>query len=75
LLWAAVAATTMTLGVPLSAWSDCVDRQRPMAFGWALHVLVFVGLGAVTLVSRFWVLAVGVGLYQARTVADSRHAA
>jgi MFS family permease len=72
LLWAAVAATTMTLGVPLSAWSDRVGRLRPMALGWALYALVFVGFGAVTLVPLFWVLAVGVGLYQALTEGAER---
>lgn len=72
LLWAAVAATTMTLGVPLSAWSDRVGRLRPMALGWALYALVFVGFGAVTSVPLFWLLAVGVGLYQALTEGAER---
>lgn len=72
LLWAAVAATTMTLGVPLSAWSDRVGRLRPMALGWALYALVFIGFGVVTSVPLFWVLAVGVGLYQALTEGAER---
>jgi MFS family permease len=72
LLWAAVAATTMLLGVPLSAWSDRVGRLRPMALGWALYALVFAGFGLATSVPMFWLLAIGVGLYQALTEGAER---
>ena len=72
LLWAAVAATTTLLGVPLSAWSDRVGRLRPMALGWALYALVFAGFGLATSVPMFWLLAVGVGLYQALTEGAER---
>ena len=72
LLWAAVAATTTLLGVPLSAWSDRVGRLRPMAFGWALYALVFAGFGLATSVPMFWLLAIGVGLYQALTEGAER---
>ena len=72
LLWAAVATTTMLLGVPLSAWSDRVGRLRPMALGWALYALVFAGFGLATSVPMFWLLAIGVGLYQALTEGAER---
>jgi len=72
LLWAAVAATAMLLGVPLSAWSDRVGRLRPMALGWALYALVFVGFGLATSMPMFWLLAIGVGLYQALTEGAER---
>jgi MFS family permease len=62
----------MLLGVPLSAWSDRVGRLRPMALGWALYALVFAGFGLATSVPMFWLLAIGVGLYQALTEGAER---
>ena len=72
LMWAAVAATTMTLSVPLSAWSDRVGRLRPMAAGWALYALLFIGFATASSTAVFWLLALGIGLYQALTEGAER---
>ncbi|MGZ8253981.1 MAG: MFS transporter, partial [Burkholderiaceae bacterium] len=45
LLWAAVAATSTLLSVPLSAHSDRIGRVPMLMIGWALHAVLFVGLG------------------------------
>ncbi len=61
LLWAAVAATSTLLAVPLSAHSDRVGR-----------VPLFVGLGWISDVDLLWVAAILLGIYMAATEGSER---
>ncbi len=72
LLWAAVAATTTLLAVPLSSWSDRAGRLRPIALGWGGYALLFAGFGLASAPLHFWMLAIGVGLYLALTEGAER---
>ncbi len=72
LLWAAVAATTTVLLVPISSWSDRIGRLLPMTLGWAMYAAMFVLLALADAPWMFWVVAVLVGLYQALTEGAER---
>ena len=72
LLWAAVAATSTLLAVPLSAWSDRVGRLPLLVGGWSLHVLLFVALALIGAPALLWVVAVVMGLYMAATEGAER---
>ena len=72
LLWAAVAATSTLLAVPLSAYSDRVGRVPLLAVGWALHAVLFVTLGNAGAISTLWMAAVMLGVYMAATEGAER---
>lgn len=72
LLWAAVAATTTVLLVPISSWSDRIGRVLPMTLGWAMYAAMFVLLALADTLWMFWAVAVLVGLYQALTEGAER---
>ncbi len=72
LLWAAVAATSTVLAVPLSAYSDRVGRIPLLTIGWALHSVLFVALGWSTSISALWLLAILLGVYMAATEGSER---
>jgi MFS family permease len=72
LLWAAVAATSTLLLVPMSSWSDRVGRLPLMSAGWALYAATFVLLALAEAAWMFWGVALLVGLYQALTEGAER---
>lgn len=72
LLWAAVAATSTVLAVPLSAHSDRVGRVPLLTLGWALHAVLFVVLGFTSDAAMLWVGAVLLGIYMAATEGTER---
>ena len=72
LLWAAVAATSTLLAVPLSAWSDRIGRLPLLIAGWCLHALLFVSLALVDASGPLWFIAVLLGLYMAATEGAER---
>jgi MFS family permease len=72
LLWAAVAATSTVLAVPLSAHSDRVGRVPLLVLGWALHAAVFVLLGWTSDVALLWLAAALLGVYMAATEGAER---
>ena len=72
LLWAAVAATSTLLSVPLSAHSDRVGRVPMLTSGWALHAVLFVGLGWISDVNLLWIAAILLGVYMAATEGSER---
>jgi MFS family permease len=72
LLWAAVAATSTLLAVPLSSHSDRVGRVPLLAVGWSVHAALFVLLGATSAVALLWVAAVLLGVYMAATEGTER---
>ena len=72
LLWAAVAATSTLLAVPLSAWSDRIGRLPLLIAGWFLHALLFVSLALVDSSGPLWFIAVLLGLYMAATEGAER---
>ncbi|HET9023830.1 MAG TPA: MFS transporter [Burkholderiaceae bacterium] len=72
LLWAAVAATSTVLAVPLSAHSDRVGRVPLLALGWALHAVLFVVLGWTSDVALMWPAAILLGIYMAATEGSER---
>jgi MFS family permease len=72
LLWAAVAATSTVLAVPLSAHSDRVGRVPLLTLGWTLHALLFVLLGFTHTVALLWIAAVMLGIYMAATEGAER---
>ena len=72
LLWAAVAATSTLLAVPLSAHSDRVGRVPMLTIGWVLHAVLFVGLGWIGDVSLMWAAAILLGVYMAATEGSER---
>ena len=72
LLWAAVAATSTLLSVPLSAHSDRLGRVPMLTIGWALHAVLFVGLGWISDVDLLWIAAILLGVYMAATEGAER---
>jgi MFS family permease len=72
LLWAAVAATSTVLAVPLSAHSDRIGRVPLLTVGWALHAVLFVALGFTRDVAILWLGAVLLGVYMAATEGSER---
>jgi MFS family permease len=72
LLWAAVAATSTLLAVPLSAHSDRVGRVPLLTIGWTLHAVLFVMLGWIDDVGFLWVAAILLGVYMAATEGSER---
>ena len=72
LLWAAVAATSTLLAVPLSAHSDRVGRVPMLTIGWALYAVLFVGLGWISDVDLLWAAAILLGVYMAATEGSER---
>ena len=72
LLWAAVAATSTVLAVPLSAHSDRVGRVPLLTLGWALHAVLFVVLGWTSDVALMWPAAILLGIYMAATEGSER---
>jgi MFS family permease len=72
LLWAAVAATSTLLAVPLSAWSDRIGRVPLLIAGWSLHALLFAALALVADVLLLWPVAVMLGIYMAATEGAER---
>ncbi len=72
LLWAAVAATSTLLSVPLSAWSDRIGRLPLLIAGWSMHALLFVSLALVDSYGPLWFIAVLLGLYMAATEGAER---
>jgi MFS family permease len=72
LLWAAVAATSTLLAVPLSAHSDRVGRVPMLTIGWALHAVLFIGLGWIGDAGLLWVAAILLGVYMAATEGSER---
>jgi MFS family permease len=72
LLWAAVAATSTVLAVPLSAYSDRIGRVPLLTMGWTLHALLFVLLAWVGSVGVLWGAAVLLGTYMAATEGAER---
>ena len=72
LLWAAVAATSTLLAVPLSALSDRVGRIPLLIGGWSMHALLFVTLAWVGQPALLWPIAVLMGLYMAASEGAER---
>lgn len=72
LLWAAVAATSTLLAVPLSAHSDRVGRVPLLMVGWTLHAVLFVLLGWSADVRVLWLGAILLGVYMAATEGAER---
>jgi MFS family permease len=72
LLWAAVAATSTLLAVPLSAWSDRIGRVPLLIGGWCLYALVFAGFGFAATAATIWGLAIAMGVYMAATEGAER---
>jgi MFS family permease len=72
LLWAAVAATSTLLAVPLSALSDHVGRVPLLVAGWSMHALLFVALALVGQPALLWPIAVLMGLYMAASEGAER---
>jgi MFS family permease len=72
LLWAAVAATSTLLAVPLSAWSDRIGRLPLLIAGWSLHAFLFIALALVGSSGPLWFIAVLLGLYMAATEGAER---
>ena len=72
LLWAAVAATSTLLALPLSAHSDRVGRVPLLTIGWTLHAVLFVMLGWIDEVAFLWVAAILLGVYMAATEGSER---
>ncbi len=72
LLWAAVAATSTLLAVPLSALSDRVGRIPLLVAGWSMHALLFVALALVGQPALLWPIAVLMGLYMAASEGAER---
>jgi len=72
LLWAAVAATSTLLAVPLSALSDRVGRVPLLVAGWSMHALLFVALALVGQPALLWPIAVLMGLYMAASEGAER---
>ena len=72
LLWAAVAAISTLLAVPLSALSDRVGRVPLLVSGWMLHALLFIVLALTGSPSMFWAVALLMGLYMAATEGAER---
>jgi MFS family permease len=72
LLWAAVAATSTLLAVPLSAQSDRVGRVPLLTVGWTLHAVLFAALGWTTQPAMLWIGAVLLGVYMAATEGAER---
>jgi len=72
LLWAAVAATSTVLSVPLSALSDRVGRMPLLVGGWSMHALLFIALALVGAPSILWPIAVLMGIYMAATEGAER---
>jgi MFS family permease len=72
LLWAAVAATSTLLAVPLSALSDRVGRIPLLVAGWSMHALLFVALALVGQPALLWPIAILIGLYMAATEGAER---
>ena len=72
LLWAAVAATSTLLSVPLSALSDRVGRVPLLVAGWSMHALLFVALALVGEPLMLWPIAVLMGLYMAASEGAER---
>jgi MFS family permease len=72
LLWAAVAATSTLLAVPLSALSDRIGRVPLLVAGWSMHALLFVALAWVGQPALLWPIAVLMGLYMAASEGAER---
>jgi MFS family permease len=72
LLWAAVAATSTLLAVPLSALSDRVGRIPLLIAGWSMHALLFGALAWVGQPALLWPIAVLMGLYMAASEGAER---
>jgi MFS family permease len=72
LLWAAVAATSALLAVPLSAWSDRIGRAPLLIGGWCLYALVFAGFGFAATAATILGLAVAMGVTMAATEGAER---
>jgi MFS family permease len=72
LLWAAVAATSTVLAIPLSSYSDRIGRVPLLTIGWTLHAMLFVALGWIDHAGALWGAAILLGLYMAATEGAER---
>jgi MFS family permease len=72
LLWAAVAATSTLLAIPLSACSDRIGRIPLLTLGWVLHAVLFVVLGWTSATDMLWLAAIMLGVYMAATEGSER---
>ncbi len=55
------------LAAPLGAWSDRVGRRRVLLWGWAIYVLVYVGLAGARQLWMVWLWWAVYGVYYALT--------